>query len=306
MGCTVVASASDYTSHNIYWYGGFDGVHQTDPYNDNVYVLSIPSFTWTKVYSGNNTHGRAGHKCAKPYPDQMFIVGGYSDLGGTNGGYLEDNGIIQVFNLSNPDFLTTYDPTIWSNYTVPSAVVSKIGGKGTGGATMTAPTGGFANSNLTTLFGTPYNTTKITNWYPYPLAATNTTNSTTVPPGTAVITKSSTPAYLGPVLGVVLGLFVVTLLILAFILYRRRGVFGHSRGATQSELGTMDNRRWVSNWLRATPADVKAPTVTTEDTGNSDPYPEFPQLAAVPEVAGNQVHEMMGNLLSSYTIFIRC
>ncbi len=38
-----------------------------------------------------------------------------------------------------------------------------------------------------------------------------------------------------------------------------------SRGAV-SENGTMDNRRWVTSWLRATPVDVKAPeTVTTSD-----------------------------------------
>jgi len=81
-GCTVVASAEDMSSHNIYWYGGYNGIHPDQPFSDDVYVLSIPSFIWTRVYAGNSTHGRAGHRCAKPYPDQMVVVGGYSILTG--------------------------------------------------------------------------------------------------------------------------------------------------------------------------------------------------------------------------------
>ncbi len=75
-GCAVVASAQDGSSHNIYWYGGFDGLHLTEPFSDDVWILSIPSFMWMKVYSGNSTHARAGHRCFKPYPDQMLVVGG--------------------------------------------------------------------------------------------------------------------------------------------------------------------------------------------------------------------------------------
>src|SRR5882757_4065547 len=75
-GCSVLASAQDGSSHNIYWYGGFNGYEIAKSLSDDVWTLSIPSFTWTKLYSGNITYGRAGHVCAKPYPDQMIVIGG--------------------------------------------------------------------------------------------------------------------------------------------------------------------------------------------------------------------------------------
>ncbi|CAD6453008.1 9f61d75e-31a6-4fba-9b4e-7dcf47082789 [Sclerotinia trifoliorum] len=294
-GCTVVASAEDGSSHNIYWYGGYDGIHITQPFSDDVYVLSIPSFIWTKVYTGNSTHGRAGHKCAKPYPDQMVVVGGYASLSGNIPTCLE-GGMIQIFNLSDPQWLNSYDPLVWSNYTVPSQVTSVIGGSGTGSATQTTPSGGFANSSMTELLGTSYNTTKITNWYPYtPASSTPTNNRTTLLPS-PVATKSGTPAYLGPVLGVVLGLFFITLLILAFIIYRRRKIFGLSRSERQSEVGTMtENRRRTLRWLYATPRDAKAPTVTTDETElnavSSEADTDYTRVFA--EMPGDtQFHEM--------------
>ncbi|KAI9651332.1 hypothetical protein NHQ30_001371 [Ciborinia camelliae] len=285
-GCTVVASAEDGSSHNIYWYGGYDGIHPAQPFSDDVFVLSIPSFIWTKVYTGNNTHGRAGHKCAKPYPDQMVVVGGQSSVPGYTPSCLE-GGMIQIFNLSDPQWLNSYDPLVWSNYTVPSQVVSVIGGSGTGSATQTQPSGGFTNSSMTKLLGTAYNKTKITNWYPYtPASSTTTTNRPTLLPS-VVATKSGTPAYLGPVLGVVLGLFFITLLILAFIIYRRRKVFGLSRTDRQSEAGTMtENRRRTLRWLYTTPRDAKAPTITTDQTelnavsseADTDNIPAFAEM----------------------------
>jgi len=61
-GCTVLASAQDGSSHNIYWYGGFDGIDPSKPYSDDVWILSVPSFMWMKVQTGSGP-GRASHKC---------------------------------------------------------------------------------------------------------------------------------------------------------------------------------------------------------------------------------------------------
>lgn len=51
-GCSVVMSAPDGTSHNIYMYSGssvyYDGGKR---YND-LWVLSLPSFTWTNIFTG--------------------------------------------------------------------------------------------------------------------------------------------------------------------------------------------------------------------------------------------------------------
>ena len=61
----------------------------------------------------------------------------------------------------------------------------------------------------------------------------------------------------------------------------------------------MDNRGLVARWLRSTPADAKAPTVTTDETPSS-PYDEDnPYMPMMPEIGGGQVHEMMGASLFS-------
>lgn len=292
-GCTVVASAEDGSSHNIYWYGGFDGSHQAGTFNDAVWVLSIPSFTWVKLSEGVASHARAGHRCVKPYPDQMFVIGGYSPLVGNNNIHCVEGGIIQVFNLTSGKWLDSYDPDVHSPYRVPDAVVSKIGGNGAGSATLTAPPSGFATSGMKALFAAPYNTSKITNWYPYKKAVeTSSAPSSTVEPPNSN-NKSGTPKYLAPVLAVILGLFFITLVILGILLWRRRKLLKTNGGATQSESGTMDIRFRVSNWLRGTPNEAKSPTVTTEDPITSGYKYDFLHNQ-MPEAGGAQVHEMMG------------
>ncbi len=42
-GCAVVAPARDGSSFNIYWYGGYDGLHPSGPFSDDVWILSLPS-----------------------------------------------------------------------------------------------------------------------------------------------------------------------------------------------------------------------------------------------------------------------
>jgi hypothetical protein len=122
----VVAAASDASSFNIYIYGGYDGIDITHTSSDDVYILSVPSFTWIKAYSGQYAHGRYGHRCIQVYPDQMFVLGG---LFKGDSSICLDGGIIQVFNLNTLQFQPSYSPLNWSNYTVPSLVTAQIGGK---------------------------------------------------------------------------------------------------------------------------------------------------------------------------------
>jgi len=291
-GCAVVASAQDGSSHNIYWYGGFDGLNLAGPFSDDVWILSIPSFIWMKVKSGDPARGRAGHTCTMPYPDQMLVVGGYAALSGTTPSCVP-GGLIRIFNLTSNDWVTEYSPKVWSNYTVPAKIYAMIGGTGTGSATQTAPSpSGFANSTLNDLFKAPYNTSKITTWYPYAEASqTPSTNRTILP---SVVPKpGGTPKFLAPVLGVILGLVFITCLVVAIMLYRRRKVLKVSGTGTQSENGTVDNRRWVTSWLRT--ADAKALTVTTDETPMSPSEEDGPYMP--PEIGGGQVHEMMGSLI---------
>ena len=124
--CSVVAAAADNSSYNIYIYGGYDGIDSSHTTYDDVYVLSIPSFTWVKVYSGTSTHGRSGHKCVQVYPDQMFVLGGIHRGDPT---ICLEGGIVEVFNLNTLTFQDSYSPATWSKYQVPSLVTAQIGGK---------------------------------------------------------------------------------------------------------------------------------------------------------------------------------
>ena len=119
-----MAAASDGSSYNVYIYGGYDGLEGESPPSDNVYILSLPSFTWIKAYTGSETQGRRGHKCLKAYPDQMLVVGGQL---ATPINCFSD-GIMRVFNLNTLEFQDDYDPTIWSEYKVPGVVTDIIGG----------------------------------------------------------------------------------------------------------------------------------------------------------------------------------
>lgn len=123
--CSVLASASDGSSHNIYIYGGYDGIKLNNNPSDDVYILSLPSFKWIKAYNGTQTHGRSSHRCIKIYPDQMLALGGLR----VDPTKCLEGGIIVNFNLNNLTFEDSYDPKKWSDYKVPAIVTAQIGGR---------------------------------------------------------------------------------------------------------------------------------------------------------------------------------
>jgi hypothetical protein len=281
-GCAVVTPAQDRSSYNIYYYGGYSGLNTMDPFSDVVWVLSLPSFTWTKIASTSpEGFGRAGHKCFMPYPDQMMVIGGYTNSTGAAPTCLTE--VIMVFNLTTGTWIEKYDPSVWSKYSLPGAVVSKIGGSGTGSATLTTPApSGWATKDLSSVFATSYPTSKITTYYPYPsVAVGNNTNPN------APTNSSSTgggggggggvPAFLPPVLGVVLGLMVLTMAGVLFLLWRRRRLFNPGRSEAGETEDTNGHR--IISWMRGQtgagndsnlpPAPPKSPptvTTATDDT----------------------------------------
>ncbi|MCJ1437713.1 hypothetical protein MMC27_007100 [Xylographa pallens] len=154
--CAVAFSAADGSSTNVYMYGGQDLIPAGQQVQyDDVWILTIPAFTWIKAdTSGQSTPGaRAGHTC-NAWDAQMVVVGGYvgqnqscdypgiyvfdaSELKWVNqfttltGGDTEDQ---QESQSKNSTGLTgSY------GYQVPAAVQVVIGGQATGGATVTAP-----------------------------------------------------------------------------------------------------------------------------------------------------------------------
>lgn len=123
--CSVLASAEDGSSHNIYIYGGYNGLNVNANPSDDVYILSLPSFTWVKAYNGTNTHGRNGHRCIAVYPNQMLAIGGYR----IDTTHCLEGGVIVNFNLNNLSFQDAYDPSQWSDYKVPDLLIAQIGGE---------------------------------------------------------------------------------------------------------------------------------------------------------------------------------
>ncbi|KAI1476328.1 hypothetical protein F4774DRAFT_240462 [Daldinia eschscholtzii] len=299
MGCAVVAPAQDYSSFNIYFYGGYDGLDDTADFNDNVWILSLPSFMWMKVYSGQASHARAGHHCVMPYPDQMIVIGGRQANKGTTVPCLDGDppGMLQVYNLTSNRWMDSYDPTSWNYYGVPEMIYAMIGGDASGGATVTTPSpSGWATPELGKVFATPYPTSKLITHYPYStMGAGNDTRGIYEGGGGG----GGTPSWVAPVLGVVLGLIFVTAVVVGIILYRKRK---HLKKNVVSEPSTDDNGTRILSWMRGQ-SDGKAPTITTDDTRTQCDELESrgvtparftgqPEMAVVPEMPDTHLVEL--------------
>ena len=235
--CAVAASAPDGSSTNVYMFGGQNLIpfeNQTQ-YSD-MWILTIPSFTWIEVDTSGQSvpPGRTGHTC-NIWNGQMISVGGYTGpqangLGCDNGFYVFDATNLQWQNKFNAISDTTTpgntknqqaaqvkDPLALSGsfgYQVPNAVQSVIGGKGTGGATITAPAQSATAGPLATGKAVTYTVTGVN-------------GATVTETGTAVSGSSkgsSGPNVAAIIAGVVAGCFAVLAAYLAFcaFIYRRQ------------------------------------------------------------------------------------
>ncbi|KAK5337279.1 hypothetical protein LTR98_006394 [Exophiala xenobiotica] len=157
--CAIAVSAADGTSTQVHMYGGQNLVPYGEQIQyDDMWILTVPSFTWIKVDTSNQaTPGaRAGHTC-NVWNAQMVVVGGYvgQDVSCDSPG-------IYVFNTSSLTWQNDYyaldgdgsdddlnrqssqqdDASALQGsygYEVPLLVQSVIGGNSVGKATVTAP-----------------------------------------------------------------------------------------------------------------------------------------------------------------------
>jgi hypothetical protein len=276
-GCAVVAYPSDHSSFNIYYYGGYDGINSGDEraYHDDVWVLSLPSFTWVELNKGSSIHARAGHRCVKPYADQMLVFGG-----SLSPRYCLEKGPVENFNLSSGEWVDSYDPNDFGDYHVPEKVRNAVG-------TKTAPEK-WESSALKDVFAASYDYSKLPKYTAYPAVET--------PQGRPNVTDDKDdkddkdgglPSWLAPVLGVVLGLVLLTAVIVLFCLYRKRKFIFRKRGGP-SEPGTEEaGRARIYNWVRhqQTPQPIdKAPTVISEEmpaTASEMAQPSFAPYSVV-------------------------
>jgi len=109
-------------------FGGYlnsNGRNNTPVANyDHVYVLSIPSFKWTKVYEGSTNTGRRGHRCQKISDNRMMVIGGVAP-----GSTCLSGEFLRVFNLNTLVYEDGYQPDKQDAYRVPKAITDVIGGE---------------------------------------------------------------------------------------------------------------------------------------------------------------------------------
>lgn len=224
--CAVVTAAADGSSYNVLMYGGQNLI----PYNsqtqfDDMWILTIPSFTWIKVDQTNQAKppARAGHMC-HVWNGQMIVIGGYV------GQQLScDTPGVYVFNASalqwqnNYAALGTNDPLNRQipqqndsnavqgsfGYRVPAVVRSVIGGNPLGGATVTAPAQTATSGPLATGSAVTYT-----------MSGTATSTAFPTQGASPGVKSSSSGINIGAIVaGVLAGLFFLLVLYLAFCLY---------------------------------------------------------------------------------------
>ncbi|KAI9811507.1 MAG: hypothetical protein M1832_000882 [Thelocarpon impressellum] len=153
--CGGVTWAEDQSSYNIYLYGGM-GMEPNTVGFDDVYILSLPSFTWLKWYPtepGTQAYPHHSLSCNVINGAQMLIIGGSfptssacdaPTVWGTHNLNLgKDNAANSQWALFQTNL---------TKYRVPEELIAKIGGTAAGGATKLEPSGGFGSREVSVYF----------------------------------------------------------------------------------------------------------------------------------------------------------
>lgn len=241
--CAVAVSAADGSSTSVYMYGGQNLL----PYGeqkqyDDMWILTIPSFTWIQVDTSNqaNPPARAGHMC-NVWNSQMIVVGGYvgQDLScDSPGTYVFNTSSLQWQNgyvaLETDDKLNRQasqqkDPAALQGsfgYSVPAKVMSVIGGNAVGAATITAPAQSATQGPLATGSPRTYTVTQSDGSVATETATpTGTSSLPTTQPGNQDSGSSGGGSNVGAIVaGVIAGLLAVLAAYLGFCvwLYRKQ------------------------------------------------------------------------------------
>ncbi|KAH1913816.1 hypothetical protein KXW47_004866 [Aspergillus fumigatus] len=222
-GCTVVVASDDLSSYSIYVFGGMG---QTTAESDgDVYVLSLPSFQWIRVYRDNTI--RYKHKCQLVQKHTMLVIGGIIPIDGME--YYPQsrncdtatfaNGI-GIFDLQTLSWRTNYNATDVVGYAVPSQISDVIGGGPTGDATLTEPKNGFNSTQLASLFTKRSVRATSTAVSPSTSATSTSTATSTRPRAAAPSLSGGTIA--GVIVGSVAGAAAIGALAFYLLVLRRR------------------------------------------------------------------------------------
>lgn len=201
-------------------------------------TVTIPTFTWIKLYPNDgNVTGQYPHhslSCNVVNKGQMLVIGGTFPLtddcdaapqwGAHN---------LVLGQQSDPDAnpWQLYSPNL-TTYAVPDEIISVVGGQATGGATRTAPAGGFDNSDLDVLMTKRASAAARTPTRPIPGATSSASSSGG--------THLSTGAIVGIAVGGAVALIALIVGLCVFIRRHRRfryGATGGQHGGPKSSAG---------------------------------------------------------------------
>ena len=125
--CAVAMSAQDYSSHQIYFYGGYSYFETSSPLDD-LWVLTLPSFQFIKV--GNSIEAaRASGTCGVISPQYLLAYRGEPGMGSERANIL-GNASLALLDLTDLKWKTEYTPANASTvYRVLQRVIELIGGE---------------------------------------------------------------------------------------------------------------------------------------------------------------------------------
>lgn len=227
--CAGVTWADDQSTYNIYLFGGLGFGDQEAGYGD-VYALTLPTFTWIKLWPGpesDTPHGPFPHhslSCNVVRNAQMIIIGGwFTKFDGCDepkGAHGLDMG--KQNKKDGPDaYWDTYKPQV-TKYVVPDDIRALVGGNEEGGATRMAPEDGFGEPDLAVL-ATLHAT------------VASRTASRTPPFGTATETDTPSGLSTGEIAGIAVGITVAAVGALAAFAWFVRGLYMRKRREIRRE-----------------------------------------------------------------------
>ncbi|KAF2491506.1 hypothetical protein BU16DRAFT_120146 [Lophium mytilinum] len=193
--CTAIVSAPDNSSHNIYVYGGHNPL--TAVIYDDIYVLSLPTFTWTQIFTGKSP--RWGHTCHIVGNRQLLTVGGQTHTRPEKGCDWEYRSVA-VYDMTNLTWGSIYNAEA-APWEVPGVLSNTLNGKNS------EPVGGWDEPGLEAIM------TKTRIWSAGPVTST--------PQGRSSRHHIPKAVIIGATIGGIMGLVLIGFAVMLF----RRGHF---------------------------------------------------------------------------------
>ncbi|RDW91632.1 hypothetical protein BP5796_02797 [Coleophoma crateriformis] len=273
--CAGATWAPDRSSYNIYLYGGA-GFDANSTGFDDVYILTLPSFTWIKWWPSTPGTGKPHNTLSCNVIDgaQMIIVGGTFPLSSdcdsptTWGTHNLDLGKQNSAGAMWHD----YQPNLTS-YSVPSEIIAVVGGSSLGGATVTAPVSGYDNRDLAVYFTQQAS-----------VASRTPTRAIPTPSATQSSSSSSKTLSSGAIAGIAVGAAVVFIAVLigAWVCIRRRRR-DMPKPSPASDFSNVHEQPYP---YTPSPNSQFMPQMNQEFHPTRQPHSPFQQPSSIAELAG--------------------